>query len=294
MKQIYLISRNRFVNNHSLKRISKALLILFFTTISSPVFSQSGSIKGIVVDKETGGAIPFANVALLSYSTLIGGGTTDFNGIYLINSIAPDIYDLQVTYLGFETILKTHIQINDGETNSQDFVLKPKAIMLEEFVVSDFHIGLISNCWTTGCRGTSSSNCDFGNIKDEQSENTVECISFTDCCRCNANITKYEINAANEIAPGTNEILEEVQLKVYPNPSNGFVYIESSTKSQLNTYRHIEEMYLMDISGKILQRISFKDKNKIKLDLYDLPNGMYFLKFSNVVHWDYVKIILNH
>ena len=294
MKQISLFSRNGLVLYSPLKRISSVLLILFSIAISLNSFCQTGSIKGIVTDQETGEAIPFANVLLFSDSTMQEGCITDYNGNYIIETSTPANYDLQISYLGYETILLTGIHINNKEIQTHNFEMYSKAIMLEEFVVSDFHIGLISNCWTTGCRGTSSSHCDFENVNDEQSENTVECILFIDCCRCKANITQYEINASNEIAPGTNEIKEEIQLNVYPNPSNGFVYIESSAKAQSNIKRKFEEMYLMDISGKILQQIPTSDKDKIKLDLYNLPNGMYILKFANVDHWDYVKIILNH
>jgi hypothetical protein len=78
----------------------------------------------------------------------------------------------------------------------------------------------------------------------------------------------------------------KIWIKAYPNPSHGLVYIESGKKTR--------EIYLIDLSGKVMMRIPTRDKDKITLELYDLPNGMYFLKYANVDHWDYVKIMLNH
>ncbi len=294
MKQIYLISCNRFIHYFSLKRISKALLILLSILIITTVFSQSGTMKGVVIDKDTGEAIPFANVVLYVDSIVYGGGTSDFDGKYIIEPISPGNYNLQITYLGYETIQVSGIQIKNEQLRTHNFEMNSKAIMLEEFVVSDFRIGLISNCWTTGCSGTSSSNCDFGNASAGQSEDTDGNTSFC-CCCCEVSIIRHKNESTSEIAPGTNEhTIDKVQLKVYPNPSNGFVYVETSAKTQLNNNRNIEDMFIIDISGKILQRISFKDKNKIKLNLCGLPTGIYFLKFANVDHWDYVKVILNH
>ncbi len=78
----------------------------------------------------------------------------------------------------------------------------------------------------------------------------------------------------------------KIWVKAYPNPSHGLITIENSKK--------VKEIFLIDLSGKIIMRIPTPDKDKVKLELYDLPNGMYFLKFANVDHWDYVKLILNH
>ena len=290
MEHVYLISRNRSIQYFSLKRISKALLALFPILIFSTVFSQSGTMKGVVTDKDTGEAIPFANVVLYVDSIVYGGASSDFDGKYIIEPITPGNYTLQITYLGYETIQISEIHIEKEQLQTRNFGMNSKAIILDEFVVSDFHVGLTSNCWTTGCKGTSSSNCDFGNTNAGQSEDTDGNTSFC-CCCCEVSVIRYE----TEIAPGTTEYaIDKVQLKVYPNPSNGFVYVEASAKTQSNNSRNIEDVFIIDISGKTLQRISFKDKNKIKLNLYGLPTGMYFLKFANVDHWDYVKVILNH
>jgi hypothetical protein len=285
MKQICSISHILPINKFLLKGIFKTLLFLFVLILSQAVFCQSGDIKGIVIDQKTGEAIPFANVVVLSDSTMIGGGITDFEGKYLIKSVAPGIYDLRISYLGYGTILETGIKIDDVATFSHDFMLDPKAIMLEEFEVNAYYIGLIVDCWTTGCRGISSHQCGSQYTKEE-SDKRLDCFSVF-CCICGCpGITKQEIGIADEIKPGTDEAMgKEVLLKAYPNPSNGFVYLE--------TNRIIDEMFLMDISGKLLRHIPARDKNKTRLEMYDLPNGMYLLKYKNGNHWDYVKLILS-
>ncbi len=121
MKQIYLISCNRFIHYFSLKRISKALLILLPILIITTVFSQSGTMKGVVIDKDTGEAIPFSNVVLYVDSIVYGGGTSDFDGKYIIEPISPGNYNLQITYLGYETIQVSEIQIKNEQKELDEY-----------------------------------------------------------------------------------------------------------------------------------------------------------------------------
>jgi len=70
-------------------------------------------MKGVVIDKDTGEAIPFSNVVLYVDSIVYGGGTSDFDGKYIIEPISPGNYNLQITYLGYETIQVSGIQIKN-------------------------------------------------------------------------------------------------------------------------------------------------------------------------------------
>ena len=92
---------------------------------------------------------------------------------------------------------------------------------------------------------------------------------------------------ADDAVPGVPEkTVEKIWIKSYPNPTSGIVNIEHSKK--------VKEIFVVDISGKILQRYNNYEKDLIKVDLSEFPNGMYFLKYANVDHWEYAKIILTH
>lgn len=75
-------------------------------------------------------------------------------------------------------------------------------------------------------------------------------------------------------------------IKVYPNPTTGIVNIKHSKK--------VKEIFVVDISGKLILRHTC-EKGKIdQIDLSRFPNGFYFVKYANVNHYDYAKIILRH
>ncbi len=60
--------------------------------------------------------------------------------------------------------------------------------------------------------------------------------------------------------------------KYFPNPSTGFINIELSGK--------IEELFICDISGKIIFRVENSNQKSLRVDLSDLPNGIYFIKYE--------------
>ncbi|MBI1193269.1 MAG: DUF3520 domain-containing protein [Bacteroidetes bacterium] len=89
--------------------LALVLLALFATGIASTLKSDApraacstdtGAISGTVSDSLTGGAIPFANVAIYQAGVLITGTVTDMDGLYMINGLSPGIYDLEASYLG--------------------------------------------------------------------------------------------------------------------------------------------------------------------------------------------------
>lgn len=103
-------------------------------------------------------------------------------------------------------------------------------------------------------------------------------------------ILEEEVNDSLEddvdIQQPTKNEKRKLWIKPYPNPTTGLVNIKHSKK--------IREIFVADMSGKILQRIENSETNLTKVDLSEYPNGMYFLKYANVDHWEYSKIILRH
>ena len=63
-------------------------------------------------------------------------------------------------------------------------------------------------------------------------------------------------------------------IKVYPNPTDGMIYIECPVNSAIKIYT---------LSGNLLlQSVALSEKEKIDLSAY--PNGIYLLKVNNVMY----------
>jgi PKD repeat protein len=69
--------------------------------------------------------------------------------------------------------------------------------------------------------------------------------------------------------------LSNVEILIYPNPSDGKLIIEGNTFNQFN------ELYLIDISGRICETWKI-DNNKVELDLTKFANGFYNLRFQEL------------
>ena len=79
------------------------------------------------------------------------------------------------------------------------------------------------------------------------------------------------------VTVGNNEILSATSaIKVYPNPSNGFITLNITDENKIGTVQ--VEVY--DITGKVVYHNNFSGANTVQeqIDLSKLNNGMYFLR----------------
>lgn len=89
-------------NNKSKQINSFKLIILVFAVLCSlNSIGQTGTIRGIVYDTETGEPIIFTNVYL--YKTTYGA-STDVNGLFVITKIPPGNYRLMVSSIGYDSV----------------------------------------------------------------------------------------------------------------------------------------------------------------------------------------------
>ncbi len=126
---------------------SKKYTNSFICIICSIIFSLSGysqttgSVKGVLYNKENGEGIPFSNV-FLKGTTI--GTNTDLNGLFTITRIPPGNYILLVTNLDFDTIKET-ITIKAGEMLSKKYFCAKGGINLSEVEVSTNQTEKIEN-----------------------------------------------------------------------------------------------------------------------------------------------------
>ncbi|MCB0817582.1 MAG: TonB-dependent receptor, partial [Flavobacteriales bacterium] len=112
-----------------LRRILPVLLVL------APLLGlkAQGTIQGIVRDARTREALPFVNVALEGTTV---GGTTDLEGRYTIADVAPGLYNVAASSVGYEPKLAYEVQVTAARTVFLDFELEPTATELKEVEIT--------------------------------------------------------------------------------------------------------------------------------------------------------------
>lgn len=113
-------------------KMQKFLFTIIVLILSVSAFSQNGTIRGFVYDKESGEPIIFCNVSLKG-TTL--GAPTDVNGFFSIAKVPSGDYKIIITYLGFDS-LQENIYLAAGKILTKKFELKESSIQLEEVRVS--------------------------------------------------------------------------------------------------------------------------------------------------------------
>jgi hypothetical protein len=94
-------------------------------------------------------------------------------------------------------------------------------------------------------------------------------LQYTSIVDCKKEIT-YEAEAPN-YAGIPQKSKKEYLCTFYPNPTNGPVNIEVKGE--------VKELYICDISGKILQRIAVNEEKLIRTDISSYPKGVYLLTY---------------
>jgi hypothetical protein len=89
----------------------KTLYTFLLLLISVTVFAQNGIIRGKVYNELNNEPIPFANVVIQGTTT---GTTTDLDGNFEIKDLTPNLYNIVVSYLGFENKLIAEVQVSNA------------------------------------------------------------------------------------------------------------------------------------------------------------------------------------
>ena len=112
---------------------SKFYFLFLFCLVATIAFGQTGTIRGVVIEDTNGEPFPFANVIIQGTTT---GTTTDFDGAFEIQ-VAPGSYNLEISFISFETITITGIEVLEGEvTLFENIRLKEESELLQEVVVT--------------------------------------------------------------------------------------------------------------------------------------------------------------
>ena len=94
--------------------------------------AAAGKIAGTVTDAGTGSALANANVLLLETEA---AASTNSEGRFFLLNVAPGIYTLRVTYVGYRPVIMEEVRVSADLTTDVEFRLGGEAIEVEEVVI---------------------------------------------------------------------------------------------------------------------------------------------------------------
>ncbi len=118
--------------------------LLLFMSMSFFAIAQSSSLQGSIQDEETKEAILFATIALYKDGVLVTGAESDVEGSFHVKNLDGGTYDLEVSYVGYQSQRITGILVKSGRVNNVDvFMTTEGGVILDEIVVKEYKIPLI-------------------------------------------------------------------------------------------------------------------------------------------------------
>ncbi|NUQ24800.1 MAG: TonB-dependent receptor [Saprospiraceae bacterium] len=94
--------------------------------------AQTGIVKGRVTNGINNDPVGFANVIVVGTDL---GAITDDLGNYEITGLIPGLYDIKVSFLGFNEVTEFEVQVTNSKPAVVDFELEESAEELQEVVV---------------------------------------------------------------------------------------------------------------------------------------------------------------
>ncbi|MBW8034909.1 MAG: TonB-dependent receptor [Planctomycetes bacterium] len=131
-KKIHLIKATLARNRVSL--LIHILLVCFLISVPGSYLNggTTGKITGLVQDALTGDGLVGANIVI--EGTYLGAAT-DVDGYYVILNIPPEVYDVQVTMIGYNSIRSTGVRVSIDFTTQLDIQLGSTVLEFEELSV---------------------------------------------------------------------------------------------------------------------------------------------------------------
>lgn len=111
---------------------TRQLLVAAIFLLSSTAWGQSGVIKGKVTDAINNEPIAFANILVLGADK---GMTTDVDGNYEISGLAPGLYDIRASYVGYNEQTAYEVQVTNSRPAFVNFRMEEAVQNLQEVVV---------------------------------------------------------------------------------------------------------------------------------------------------------------
>ena len=115
-----------------MKKISLLIAVLF-TVVS---FAQTGTIKGIVLDKQSESPLEGATIELLN-TEIATGVITDLDGRFVLNDVPIGRQVLRISYIGFESTTVPNVEVTTGKDVFLTIQLLESFNQLDEVVLTN-------------------------------------------------------------------------------------------------------------------------------------------------------------
>mgnify|MGYP000860405833 CR=1 FL=1 len=123
-----MISKKAYLQ---IRRLISRTFLSFMLLISLGYAASDGKIVGKVIDKKTGNPLPGVNIIIVGTEM---GAATDMEGDYYIINVAPGIYSLQASMIGYKQVIKTEVNVSVNHTTRVDFELEETVLEFGEAV----------------------------------------------------------------------------------------------------------------------------------------------------------------
>jgi hypothetical protein len=114
----------------------KVFTLLLAWAVFLPLTFAQTILQGKVTDKETGGPLAYATVALFREGKLVTGTETDFDGIYQLSELDSGYYMVEISYTGYGAQKFKAVKIPKGKLTTLNAQLSTEGIMLETIAVT--------------------------------------------------------------------------------------------------------------------------------------------------------------
>lgn len=115
-----------------LRKFNTIFLLLLFAFSFVTAQTGNGRIAGTVLDKQTNEPLIGANIIVEGTAF---GAATNLNGEYLISQVASGNYTIQASYIGYQKVTITGINVTSGLTTDINFELQPSEFATGEVVI---------------------------------------------------------------------------------------------------------------------------------------------------------------
>ncbi|MEM9078972.1 MAG: TonB-dependent receptor, partial [Bacteroidota bacterium] len=114
----------------------RKILLCLFVLIGTYTFSQTGTIRGIVLDKQSENPLEGATIELLNMDVATGV-ITDLDGRFVITDVPIGRQAILISYIGYESITLPNIDVTTGKDNFVTIQLLESFNQLEEVVLTN-------------------------------------------------------------------------------------------------------------------------------------------------------------
>ncbi|HRF37843.1 MAG TPA: carboxypeptidase-like regulatory domain-containing protein, partial [Saprospiraceae bacterium] len=124
------------------------LLLISFLLLSAVAAVAQTSLGGTMTDGDSKEPVIGGTVLLFKNGVQITGTTTDFDGTYSITNLDPGTYDVEASYLGYQSQRVEKVVIFAGKANKLDFVMSA-GVLLTTVEVKTYRVPLVEQDNTT-------------------------------------------------------------------------------------------------------------------------------------------------